>query len=289
VSVIRGLVAQSRNPLGAVYRGLTPNLLGNATSWASFFFFKSGIERAIATLKTQRPDGGRVQWVDVAALTPTDFFLSSLLAGAMTQVITNPIWVLKTRMLSSDASTAGAYPSMWSGAARLYREEGLWGFYRGLGVGMLAVSHGAVQFAVYEPAKRVYFASRDRRAANAEGRSPDQHRERDGALQPRMSNEATIILSTVSKLIAGAATYPLQVLRSRLQNYDAEERFGRGVRGVVARLWAEEGIRGFYRGLVPGVIRVLPATWVTFLVYENVKYFLPRWAAGELVEQSDTK
>jgi solute carrier family 25 folate transporter 32 len=77
--------------------------------------------------------------------------------------------------------------------------------------------------------------------------------------------------------VAGAATYPLQVLRSRLQNYDAEERFGRGIRGVVRQLWREEGARGFYRGIVPGVVRVLPATWVTFLVYENVKFYLPRW------------
>jgi solute carrier family 25 folate transporter 32 len=93
-----------------------------------------------------------------------------------------------------------------------------------------------------------------------------------------VSNEATVVLSTVSKLVAGATTYPLQVLRSRLQHYDAEAQFGRGIRGVVRKLWREEGVRGFYRGVMPGVVRVLPATWVTFLVYENVKYYLPRWA-----------
>ena len=72
---------------------------------------------------------------------------------------------------------------------------------------------------------------------------------------------------------------PLQVFRTRLQNYNADERFGRGIRGVAIQLWREEGIRGFYRGLVPGVVRVMPATWVTFLVYENVKYYLPLWTA----------
>lgn len=92
-----------------------------------------------------------------------------------------------------------------------------------------------------------------------------------------MGNEATIVLSTAAKAVAGVTTYPLQVLRSRLQHYEAEVLYGRGVRGVVGRLWAEEGWRGFYRGMVPGVVRVLPATWVTFLVYENVRYYLPRW------------
>ena len=92
-----------------------------------------------------------------------------------------------------------------------------------------------------------------------------------------MTTEATLVISSVAKLVAGAVTYPYQVLRSRLQNYQADERFGRGFRGVVKRTWMEEGVTGFYRGLVPGVIRVMPATWVTFLVYENVKHYLPQW------------
>ncbi|KAK5654845.1 hypothetical protein OQA88_6881 [Cercophora sp. LCS_1] len=246
VSVIRALASTDR-PLASLYRGLTPNLIGNATSWASFFFFKSFSERAISFIRNHPSQ----------RLTPADFFVASLAAGAATQVITNPIWVLKTRMLSSDRGAAGAYPSMWAGGVRLWREEGLRGFYRGLGVGMLAVSHGAVQFAVYDPARR-------------------WHIKRQGGTG-EVGNEATVVLSTVAKLVAGATTYPLQVLRSRLQTHDAEEMFGKGARGVVRQLWREEGVRGFYRGMMPGVVRVLPATWVTFLVYENVRFYLPRW------------
>ncbi|KXX77575.1 Mitochondrial FAD carrier protein FLX1 [Madurella mycetomatis] len=284
VSLIRSLAATDR-PLAALYRGLTPNLLGNATSWASFFFFKSRLERGIAHLRgddadsTLQPLSGPQR-----RLSPADFFVASLAAGALTQVITNPIWVLKTRMLSSDRSAAGAYPSMWSGAVRLLREEGVWGFYRGLGVGMLAVSHGAVQFAVYDPARRMYLSRRRRRweetHPSPEHPGGDPGGSGDAERGNQVSNEATVVLSTVSKLVAGAVTYPLQVLRSRLQQYDAEAQFGKGVTGVVRKLWHEEGFRGFYRGVMPGVVRVLPATWVTFLVYENVKYYLPRWARG---------
>ncbi|KAL2127294.1 hypothetical protein VTI74DRAFT_10951 [Chaetomium olivicolor] len=286
VSVIRAL-ASTDHPLAALYRGLTPNLLGNATSWASFFFFKSRLERVIAHFKPL-PEHQQHQRTSPSAhhdrpahetqahiksrLTPADFFTASLGAGALTQIITNPIWVLKTRMLASDRTAAGAYPSMWAGAKTLLREEGVWGFYRGLGVGMLAVSHGAVQFAVYDPARRMYLRRKQRRWCKEGGQEGDGE-----GTQASVSNEATVVLSTVSKLVAGAATYPLQVLRSRLQHYDAEEQFGKGVRGVVKKLWREEGMRGFYRGVMPGVVRVLPATWVTFLVYENVKYYLPRW------------
>lgn len=144
---------------------------------------------------------------------------------------------------------------------------------------MLAVSHGAVQFAVYDPARRMYVASRDAKRRLAGGK--DDSLLKNGEGEERISNEATIVLSTVAKLVAGTATYPLQVMRARLQHHLADELFGKGIGGVVKKLWREEGFRGFYRGMMPGVVRVLPATWVTFLVYENVKYYLPK-AVGDM-------
>ncbi len=260
VSVFRELTRTSR-PLAAVYRGLTPNLLGSASSWASFFFFKAHVERGILGLKT--PQGNSAK----ASLTPQDYFVSSGVAGLFTQALTNPIWVLKTRMLSSDRGTAGAYPSMWAGATQILRTEGWRGFYRGLGISLFGVTHGAVQFAVYDPLKKMYFRRQD---------GPEIRDQTDTHRQQRLGTEATLVISGVSKLVAGAVTYPYQVIRSRLQNYNADERFGRGILGVVGQTWREEGWRGFYRGIIPGVVRVLPATWVTFLVYENAKYYLPR-------------
>jgi len=35
-----------------------------------------------------------------------------------------------------------------------------------------------------------------------------------------------------------------------------------------------EGVLGFYKGLSANLIRVTPATMLTFLVYENVSHFL---------------
>ncbi|KAL2268667.1 hypothetical protein VTJ83DRAFT_3513 [Remersonia thermophila] len=273
VQLLRALLRSDR-PLASLYRGLTPNLLGNATSWASFFFFKSRLEHGLALVRGPAA-GGRD-----GRLTPADFFLASLGAGALTQLLTNPVWVLKTRMLASDRGARGAYPGLLAGAARLWRDEGPRGFYRGLAVGMLAVSHGAVQFAVYDPLRRACLAGQARAA------SPRAARPRPGQGQGQgqgqgLSNEATLLLSTASKLVAGVATYPLQVLRSRLQHHDADAQFGTGPRDVVARLWREEGLRGFYRGLVPHVVRVLPSTWVTFLVYENARFYLPRWWGGQ--------
>ncbi|KAK5993375.1 Mitochondrial FAD carrier protein FLX1 [Cladobotryum mycophilum] len=202
VAILRALTNNS-HPVASLYRGLTPNLSGNALSWASFFFFKSRFEKLLAS------------WRGHQLPTPSDYFVASALGGAVTTVLTNPIWVIKTRMLSSDRGARGAYPSMSEGVRSILRSEGFRGFYRGLGVSLIGVSHGAVQFAVYEPAKRFYFARRRKQGID------------DGHL----TTEATIAISSCAKLVAGAVTYPYQVLRSRLQNYQADDRFGKGLRG----------------------------------------------------------
>jgi solute carrier family 25 phosphate transporter 23/24/25/41 len=35
-------------------------------------------------------------------------------------------------------------------------------------------------------------------------------------------------------------------------------------------IWNKEGIAGCYRGLVPNMLKVIPAVSISYLVYENV-------------------
>jgi solute carrier family 25 folate transporter 32 len=263
-----------QHPVRSLYRGLSPNLIGNATSWAIFFYFKSVIEKQLLLLHT-RGEHGRFGVNDASsdsrnALTPFDYFLASGISGTIVTMSTNPIWVLKTRMLSSDKGTEGAYESMWQGAKHIWKSDGPRGFYRGAGVSLVGNSHGAVQFAVYEPLKKTWKLYVARSHAQS-GDGAGKHGE------VKLGNTATMLISGTSKIAAGTVTYPYQVLRSRLQSYHSEERFGKGIRGVAGKIWKEEGWRGFYKGLGTSIVRVLPATWVTFLVYENVRYYLPRF------------
>jgi solute carrier family 25 (mitochondrial folate transporter), member 32 len=89
----------------------------------------------------------------------------------------------------------------------------------------------------------------------------------------KLSNSDLLVISTLSKVFAGVITYPYQVLRTRLQAYDAAQTY-RGIADAISQIWRQEGFRGFYKGIVPNLSRVLPGTWITFLVYENTKTFL---------------
>ncbi|KAG9235501.1 mitochondrial carrier protein-like protein [Amylocarpus encephaloides] len=266
--ILKGLLSTER-PVQRLYRGLAPNLIGNASSWAIFFYFKSVAESQLLRFRngpavTRGPN-------NKIPLTPLDYFLASGISGAIITLSTNPIWVLKTRMLSSDKGTEGAYEGTWHGTKQLWKSEGVRGFYRGVGVSMLGISHGAVQFAVYEPLKNVwrnYLARKDDAKDETYGKGQEEE---------KLGNTATLAISGSAKIVAGTATYPYQVIRSRIQTYHADERFGKGIRGVVMKIWREEGWGGFYKGLGTNILRVMPATWVTFLVYENVRYYLPHW------------
>jgi len=143
------------------------------------------------------------------------------------------------------------------GTRRIYKTEGFRGFYRGLVPSLFGVSHGALQFMAYEKFKnyRVHGASGRRR---------------------ELSNVDYLFFSGLSKVFAGTATYPYQVIRARLQMYDAGQSY-KGVRDVVIQIWSREGTAGFYKGLGPNLLRVVPSNCVTFLVYENVRHYLPHW------------
>ena len=183
--------------------------------------------------------------------------IAEMSIGILTAVCTNPIWVIKTRMLSTSSSHPGAYSSILDGTRQIVRSEGILGFYRGLIPSLFGVSHGALQFMAYEQLK-VYRCTSKLRA----------HQE--------LSALDFLVLSGSAKVFAGSATYPYQVVRARLQTYDADKNY-KNARDVLFQIWRQEGSGGFYKGLIPNLLRVLPSTWITFLVYEKSKIYLSGW------------
>lgn len=67
-------------------------------------------------------------------------------------------------------------------------------------------------------------------------------------------------------------------LTSPLQNNTTAHLYP-SITACVRRTFAEEGLKGFYRGLGTNLVRVLPGTCVTFVAYENIAYALKRLAA----------
>jgi solute carrier family 25 phosphate transporter 23/24/25/41 len=43
---------------------------------------------------------------------------------------------------------------------------------------------------------------------------------------------------------------------------------------IFSRIWKNEGVRGLYRGLLPNIIKVVPAVSLSYVVYEHMKRLL---------------
>lgn len=102
--------------------------------------------------------------------------------------MTNPIWVVKVRMFTTQANDPAAYRSLWrecgeglsyctwgadhncsatDGLSSITRTEGLSGLYRGTTLALVGVSNGAIQFMAYEEMKRWGFERKRKQFADA--------------------------------------------------------------------------------------------------------------------------
>jgi solute carrier family 25 protein 33/36 len=79
-------------------------------------------------------------------------------------------------------------------------------------------------------------------------------------------------VASVAKLIAAVATYPHEVIRTRLR--EAGSVIYTGVFSGLALIYRQEGIRGLYGGMSAHLFRVVPNAAIMFLAYEQILRFL---------------
>jgi solute carrier family 25 folate transporter 32 len=130
---------------GRAYQGYQANLVANVTTWGTYFFIYDMLKHYIQNSHKSQ-----------------NFFLNSLgyfgasgTAGIVSICITNPLWVVKTRMCLQVSDDPTMYRNVPVALYRIAKQEGIKGLYRGLLPGLFGTTHGAVQFTVYEQLKRM--------------------------------------------------------------------------------------------------------------------------------------
>ena len=228
-----------------LYQGVTPNIIGAGSAWGAYFLFYNAF-------KSSLQGGNRHK-----QLAASSHLLAASASGVLTLTLTNPVWVVKTRLCLQSAPSDTAASTRYSGfvdaLVKIARHEGLRGLYSGFVPGLFGVSHGAVQFMAYEELKNSY------------------HNYYNTDITSKLGTLEYLSFAAISKLLAAFITYPYQVVRTRLQN--TETKYS-GSLDCIKRIYSLEGGIGFYKGLSPNLVRVVPATMLTFVVYENLSHFL---------------
>lgn len=173
-------------------------------------------------------------------------------ASAVHDVIITPYDVIKQRL------QLGLYGGPADCLQKILRTEGVLALYRSLPVTF--VSNGpntAVLAAVNESMKIVLGLN-------------------------RRSTSADLPWYFLSAGIAGACaaaiSCPLDVVKTRIQTRDMTANAGK--EGVVQEILQKEGVRGFYRGLVPRVILATPAAALCWGTYESAQFLLSYCVQG---------
>ncbi|KAL6274016.1 hypothetical protein ACE6H2_024708 [Prunus campanulata] len=239
--------------LGGLYAGFSPAVLGSTVSWGLYFFFYGRAKQRYSKNRDEQ-------------LSPGLHLASAAEAGALVSLCTNPIWLVKTRLqLQTPLHQTQPYSGFYDALRTIVREEGWAALYKGLLPSLFLVSHGAIQFTAYEELRKVVVDFKSKKS-----------RRHSGSVDSVLNSVDYAALGASSKVAAVLLSYPFQVMRSRLQQRPSSEGIPRYMDSwhVIRETVRFEGVRGFYKGITPNLLKNVPAASITFIVYENVLKFL---------------
>ena len=217
------------------------------------------------------PDGGGARRIAVR-------FLAGSAAGATATALTYPLDLMRARYaaagvagVASDATRAGATGShgAWKvirDVASVARTEGLRGLYGGMTPTLLGiVPYAGISFATFETLKSRYNVAR-RAEAEARGESFDP----DAAAKD-MPVVARLSFGGAAGLFAQSVTYPLDIVRRRVQVMGRAGGYASPWRALVDIARAEGLVGGLYKGVTMNWIKGPVSVAVSFYVNDAVK------------------
>lgn len=164
-------------------------------------------------------------------------FLSGLGAGAVEAVVVvNPSDIIKIRLQTASSIRDAVRPTI----SQIIAEENLRLFSKGVGMTILRQSSNqATNFFVHKSLKDDFGFN-------------------------------TMSAGFISGSVGPILNHPLDVIKTRIQSS------GNGFVSIASDIFSKKGIRGFYVGIVPRLVRIMPGQAVTFGVYDSCRSYLEK-------------
>ncbi|KAK5635280.1 hypothetical protein RRF57_010992 [Xylaria bambusicola] len=261
----------AREGVAGLYAGLDSAVFGiSVTNFVYYYWY----EWTRAFFEAAAARTGRAS----KKLTTVESMMAGALAGSATVILTNPIWVVNTRMTTRRESLEASQEIVIEGSGAkavpekpkapttlgtlmaLLREEGPQALFRGVIPALVLVINPILQYTLFEQMKNIFEARRKRNATPT----------------------VAFFLGALSKLFATSITYPYITVKSQM--HVADNGHKEGMTQAINRVIKEEGYSGLYKGIGPKVTQSMLTAAFLFafkdVLYEqSIKYGAP-WPVG---------
>ncbi|CAG8588500.1 3338_t:CDS:10 [Racocetra persica] len=237
-----------REGFSGLYSGVNSAIFGIAITNGVYYYFYEWIKAVFEkSAKQKRP------------ISVKESMISGAIAGALTAIITNPIWVVNTRMTTRKDSLDESIKSesgvkqmkakrlgTISTVLKIIEEDGIPAFWQGVIPALILVINPIIQYTSFEQLKVQLEKIK------------------------KLGNLDFFLLGAVSKLIATTITYPYIVIKSRMQLRKSSKESSRynsvmdGVRKIVQNEGYSVAIMSFFTKAVRTALSIrarAPARW----------------------------
>lgn len=256
LEAVQNIVA--REGISGLYSGLSSALFGiSITNFVYYYWY----EWTRAFFENAAVRSGRAS----KKLTTVESMLAGALAGSATVILTNPIWVVNTRVTTraqaSEAQVKKAEdleaaagvtlphkkakkPSTIGVLLSLLKNEGPLALFSGVVPALVLVINPILQYTLFEQMKNSLEKKR------------------------RVTPGIAFLLGALGKLFATSVTYPYITVKSQMHVAGGKKE---GMMQAINRVIKEEGYKGLYKGIGPKVTQsVLTAAFL--FAFKDVLY-----------------
>lgn len=249
LAAVQKIVA--REGISGLYSGLSSALFGiSVTNFVYYYWY----EWTRAFFEAAAVKAGRAS----KKLTTVESMIAGAIAGSATVILTNPIWVVNTRMTTRKAAAAEGKEEALPGAPpakkpstigtllALLKNEGPQALFAGVVPALVLVINPILQYTLFEQMKN--------------------------AVEKRRKMTATLafFLGAAGKLFATSVTYPYITVKSQM-HVAGDGAKKEGMMEAINRVVREEGYAGLYKGIGPKVTQsVLTAAFL--FAFKDVLY-----------------
>ncbi|KAJ2233067.1 Mitochondrial carrier protein ymc2 [Coemansia sp. RSA 485] len=227
------------------YKGTTTPLIGVGLCVSIQFLVMEHMKRTFARINGT-PSG------QAPTLTATQLYISGATAGVANSIVSGPVEHIRVRLQVQTSGSAAQYKGPGDCIGQIYRNFGWKGIYKGQIPTVIRELNGyGMYFLAYEALVQRTMA-------------------RTGKSRSELSSGLVCLFGAAAGFAMWLTSYPIDVIKSKMQTdgFAGSARKYSGTVDCAKQVMAQEGFKGFFRGITPCLLRAAPANAATFIGFE---------------------